>query len=292
MTRADALEVRLSDGAVLAVRVLGPRGATRLYLSHGNGLAIDGYRVFWEPWAERYELVLFDVRNHGRNPCHGAAGHNWQRIAADFPELRAATDAALGEAPLSVGVFHSLSAVAAASAAPRSPGLFDALVLFDPPLPAPPGHPAHPDIVANNEKMARWASRRPARFAAPEELAASFAATRSLQRWRPGTHLDMARAVLREEAGSFVLACPPALEAHIYRTNDEPGLWEGLGRLPCPALIVGADTTLPEADSPARLCKAAAEEFGLGYVAIPGTTHFLQIERPEECRAAVERFLS
>lgn len=292
MSRPETLEVRLSDGALLVVRVAGRAGAPRLYLSHGNGLAIDGYRIFWEPLAEKYELVLFDVRNHGRNPFHGEAGHNWARIAADFPELVAAIGFTLGAAPVSAGVFHSLSAVAAASAVLKVGALFDALVLFDPPLPAPQGHAARADIVANNEKMARWASRRPARFAVPAELAEAFAATRSLQRWVPGAHLDMARAVLRAEAGEWVLACPPALEARIYRTNDEPGLWEGLARLPCPTLIVGGDTGLPEADSPSRLSKAAAAEFGLDYVAIPETTHFLQIERPEFCRDAVTRFLA
>jgi pimeloyl-ACP methyl ester carboxylesterase len=35
-----------------------------------------------------------------------------------------------------------------------------------------------------------------------------------------------------------------------------------------------------------------AEELGLPYEAIPGTTHFLQIERPAECIRAVESFLA
>ncbi len=37
--------------------------------------------------------------------------------------------------------------------------------------------------------------------------------------------------------------------------------------------------------------QAAAAEAGVEYQAIPGTTHFLQIEKPRECIAAMESFL-
>jgi len=42
---------------------------------------------------------------------------------------------------------------------------------------------------------------------------------------------------------------------------------------------------------PALIGRARAEELGLPYEAIPGTTHFLQIERPAECIRASNRFL-
>jgi len=43
---------------------------------------------------------------------------------------------------------------------------------------------------------------------------------------------------------------------------------------------------------PGLLSKAVAEETAVEYEAIPDTTHFLQIERPEECVRAMESFLA
>ena len=49
----------MEDGALIFVRQHGnPRAP--VVLSHGNGLAIDGYLPFWGPLCERYDLILFD----------------------------------------------------------------------------------------------------------------------------------------------------------------------------------------------------------------------------------------
>jgi pimeloyl-ACP methyl ester carboxylesterase len=42
---------------------------------------------------------------------------------------------------------------------------------------------------------------------------------------------------------------------------------------------------------PALIGRALAEEASLEYEAIPETSHFLQIERPQECIRAMEAFL-
>ena len=61
-----------------------------------------------------------------------------------------------------------------------------------------------------------------------------------------------------------------------------------LGALPCPTKIVGADPTLPYAYLP-------TVDFGhvmtVEYDFLPETTHFLQLEKPEECVAEVREFL-
>jgi pimeloyl-ACP methyl ester carboxylesterase len=56
--------------------------------------------------------------------------------------------------------------------------------------------------------------------------------------------------------------------------------------------LVCGDPTLDEVMPPALIGRAMAEELRLPYEAIPGTTHFLQIERPIECIRAVESFLA
>src|SRR2546430_11201543 len=48
-TTTDSFPATMDDGAQILIRRAGNPNGTRLFLSHGNGFAIDGYRVFWEP---------------------------------------------------------------------------------------------------------------------------------------------------------------------------------------------------------------------------------------------------
>ena len=82
----DSFDVTMDDGAEIVVRHHAKPGATRLYISHGNGFAVDGYRVFWEPLIADFDVVLFDMRNHGQNVTTGADGHHYQQMARDPAE--------------------------------------------------------------------------------------------------------------------------------------------------------------------------------------------------------------
>ncbi|MBV8053733.1 MAG: hypothetical protein JO071_00665, partial [Deltaproteobacteria bacterium] len=41
------IELAMDDGAIIRIRQHGNPAGPRLALSHGNGLAIDGYLPFW-----------------------------------------------------------------------------------------------------------------------------------------------------------------------------------------------------------------------------------------------------
>jgi len=280
----------MEDGAIIRLRQHGTPGRPRLALSHGNGLAIDGYYPFWSLLANRYELILFDFRNHGQNPLHYFVNHNWPRFVADLECVFVAIQETFGPRR-TTGVFHSLAAVAATMQAQQYGARWDPLVLFDPPYYPPPGHPLHIIQRANEDDIASRAERRTPGYAQPEELAASFA--RKLTRWPPEAYELMAYATLRPDPANnqWILACPREFEAHVFRSNRDPRTWAGLAQMPVAVKLICADPTLAEAGSTAHLGRAAAREAGLAYEAIPGTTHFLQIEKPQECVAAMEAFL-
>jgi pimeloyl-ACP methyl ester carboxylesterase len=109
----------------------------------------------------------------------------------------------------------------------------------------------------------------------------------------PGAHLLFAEATLRPDAqaGDWVLACPRELEARVFETNLDATLWPRLEGQGVPLKLIGADPDLPGAKPTPAIVRDMAAELGLAYGAVPGTTHFLQIERPEACVEAVERFL-
>jgi pimeloyl-ACP methyl ester carboxylesterase len=290
---AAVFDVVLDDGAVTRVRRHGnPRGI-RLVLSHGNGFAIDGYCNFWEILLAKFDVVVYDQRNHGQNAPSAAARHNYEQMARDLAMLRDGIAATLG-AKTTVGLFHSISARIAVMHAVATGRPWDAVVLFDPPNIPPPGHRLHDAMRDFELRIAAWAAKRQAHFADPDELAAQFARSKAAASWSPGAHARMARAVLRPEpdADGWRLTCPPALEAALYAGALAHDLWVPPGVFRGPVKLIAADPTLPNALPSALANQAWAADHGYDYAAVPGTGHMLQLEQPAATVAVVEAFLA
>jgi len=289
-----AFDAVMDDGAIIRLRQHGNPSGPRLVLSHGNGLAIDAYLPFWGPLRERYELILFDIRNHGENPLEGSPErHHLEQFVRDLESICRAVDHELGAKPMA-GVFHSLSALAAIQHAEAHPERWRALVLFDPPIHPRDGHPLWQNQQLNEDSLAKRARRRTERYASPDEFAAQLAARAPFRRWRPEAYELMARATLRPEdsTGDWVLKCPRELEAQVFHETRDPDLWYAVGRLKVPLKLVCGDPNQEDCGAPALIGQALAREFPIAYEAIPDSTHFLQIERPQECIRATESFLA
>ncbi len=280
-------DARMSDGAVIRLRRHGNPDGPRVVLSHGNGLAIDGYAAWWSLLAPDHDLVLFDLRNHGANPLHEPHAYTWQRLTDDVGEIRSAIDQAFGDKP-AVGAFHSLSAICSVAHLVEHGPVYQGLLLFDPPVYPPHGHALESIELADMHKLAAGARRRTERYDSPLELAAQFARRKAFERWVPGAARDMAAATLRADpvAGGYTLCCPRELEALMYERNDDQRIWAALTRPQAiPIRILGGDPFLDGQAPPPVLCHAMSKVLpGLSYDWLPGTTHFLQIEEPERCR--------
>lgn len=285
--------VTMDDGAVIHVRQHGNPDGPCLVLSHGNGLAIDGYRPFWGPLCDRYEVVLFDFRNHGSNPIHGASGHKLPTFAHDMERVWHSVQEKLGR-KRTAGVFHSLSAITAILHTLEVGRRWDALVLFDPPIYPREGHSLQPRQQADKDELSARARRRTERYKDPRDLARQFASVPTFSKWVPEAYELMARATLRYDhtARDWVLACPRELEALIFETNADPTLWPRMAGFAVPVKLICADPHIEGARAPALIGQAMAEELSIEYEAIPDTSHFLQIERPAECIRAMESFLA
>ena len=287
----DAADITLDDGALIRLRRHGNRTGPRVVLSHGNGFAIDGYFPFWRLLLDDFEVVVFDQRNHGRNPRHSEAHHTYQQIARDAAPIRAAIDKHFGAMP-SAGIFHSLSAVANVHGDGEHGVRWDALVLVDPALNAPGGK-AREAGNRFEHVLAKWARARPEHFSDPSELAAQFRASRAASLWLPEAAELMAGSVTRPAAeGGYELCCPGEWEARVYLHNIEMGTWTLLPRLKSPHLFLLADPELPGATPACNIALQAAAEFGLNHATVPGTSHMLQVERPDLCLASIRQFFA
>jgi len=280
------------DGATIQLRRYGRKGRTRLVLSHGNGLAINAYAPFWLPLAESYDVVVFDMRNHGENPLHHLADHTWGNFISDIEEVYQGIRTHFGAAR-TVAAVHSLASVATLGHALRHPDRWDGLCLFDPPIMPPVGHPLHEIQHADMENLAGRALRRQEIYDAPDQLAAQFQRRPSFGRWVPEGADLLARHTLRRlPDGRWTLRCPPAYESNVFRDNVDPTLFPRLGEIRMPLLIVAGDPESPHTSPAALIAKSAQEMYGIDCAVVPGTTHFLQIEEPQRCRDLLIAFLS
>lgn len=290
----EPLSVMASDGTLLAARVFpNSQAKYRLVISHGNGLAVLGYRVFWEALRSDFEIIAFDFRGHGMSQPGAAEQHHWPQLVTDLESLWTTLEQRCGKRQ-TVGVFHSMSAVTSLLQAHRYGRRWDALVLFDPPVPPPPGHPLDARHLMEVQALAQKARHRRRSYESPEDLAERFGRSSLFGAWRDSAPMDMARATLDRDpiSGAWVLNCAPEREAHIYQTNLSRFAWDALAAPPCPVHLISSDPCLSTAQVPSFTSLSLHQDTGASYEAVSGTGHFLQLEQPETCRGALRRFLA
>ena len=283
----------MDDGAPIRVVRHGNPSGPRVVLSHGNGFASDSYFPFWRLMLERFDLALFDFRNCGRNPFHAAESHHYLRFARDSATVHGAIAEKWGE-KTTVGVFHSMSAIAALLAVVEGVRHWDALVLFDPPVFPPEGNPLRGRLMTEGEALRDAARIRKNRVRDPDELADVFRSLHRFRRLRKGVAELNARSTLRFDpaCGEWLLCCPGPLEAGLYTEVAELPIWRKPVPSPHPLLIVGSDPEPEDAPKTAPCCKLFCETFGIDYAFVPDTSHLLQLEEPERCFALFEGFLA
>ncbi len=288
---SSTLEVRLDDDVVTTVRRHGNPSGPRLVLSHGNGLAIDLYHPFWSLLVEDFDLFIYDLRNHGWNSLGPRGNHNIPAFIRDQSRIVELIDGTFGEKP-KIGVFHSLSALitllSLSSVMSTRGTRFETLILFDPPLFRPSVSEAKFDDLA--DALARRTRRRHNHFDSLEQFVELLEYSPSFVRVLPGVRELMARTTLREaaEGDHYELRCPPDYEAQIVEyVRSYAGLVD-FERLPCNVKVLGADPTLPFAFLPTfDLVKMETVDYDF----LPEATHYLQLEQPAECVAAMRDYL-
>jgi len=289
----EEFDLAMDDGAVIRIRRYGDRQApVRLFISNGNGFAVDGYLPFWGPLGKNFDLIVFDQRNHGRNGLGDPPNHDYPHMAADLETIFIGVTERLGS-KVNVGAFHSMSGRAAMKHATEIGWRWDALVLFDPPNIPRPGHAVHELMCKFENRLDEWAKSRRSHYDDPMELAAEYAGLRAHAGWADGTHELMARSVLRRdnENGGWSLVFPGELEGITYLSNIPMNLWPNSDEYGGPVKLVGADPDVERPGPTAIANKALAEEGGYAYEIIQGAGHMLQLEEPEACRKAVTSFL-
>lgn len=281
--------VRHDDGSFTNVRRHGNTRGPRLLVGHGNGLAIDLYYPFWSRFLDRFDVFVYDLRNHGWNAVGSLREHNVPNMIRDQEQVVEAVFGRYGRKH-TIGVFHSLSALTALLSAELGTGRtgdLSAWVLFDPPLYRPRLGEAEFDRSA--DRSAELARRRTDRFQRESEFS-ELVHHLLLTRAVPGVADLMASTVLRESADgqSFELRCPREYEAQIFAYARTYAFLVDLGDLPCPTKVIGSDPMMTFSYMPSfNLSHINTVDYDF----IPESTHFLQVEHPAECDELMRGFL-
>ena len=292
-TPSMTFEVPLEDGARIAMRRHGNPDGVRLLVTHGNGFAADAYFPYWQHLLSRFDVLVFDFRNHGQNVPVEPSNHTYPQLSRDLERVVQEVTTRLGH-KRTAGIFHSMSGRTAMKHAIEIGWRWDALVLFDPPNVPPPDHPAYEAMRIFENKLTEWARNRRRHVASIDELTEEYRQSRATQNWVPGAHELMARSVLRKnpEGDGYVLVCAPENEAHIYYQALILNLWPRADAFGGPVKLIGADPNRKGAPATAAANQALGIEGGYDFSIVEGTGHMLQIERPEECIRLTLEFLA
>ena len=242
--------------------------------SHANGFNARTYRSILEPLAGELRILAIDLRGHGATTLptviEGRAG--WTELEAD---LLAFLDAVADHPVVLAG--HSMGGTTSLLAAAAEPQRVSSLALFDPVI-MPPEALAHPEAIAESP-LVQGALRRRASFPSKQAAIEAYTGRGAFRSWSGAMIADYVEAGFRATAdGQVTLTATPEWEASNFRThNYDP--WTAFAQSRCPIDIRRA--------AEASTCRTDGHEAELtesGRIRIetvPGTTHFLPMERPD-----------
>ncbi len=270
-------------GGTMAALAFGPpERPIDVIFSHANGFNARTYRTVLQPLAREMKILAIDLRGHGRTdlPTQTEGRNSWEGLADDLLALMAAVDAR--DVVLSG---HSMGGTTSLMAAAQAPERVRSLALFDPVLLPEGAHLAFRRGEAPASPLEIGARRRRAVFASREEALAAYTGRGGFRTWAPAQVADYVADGFRDRPdGQVELSCAPEWEASNFRSHAHE-VWPILRAPPRPIRIFRAEhastaaSLTPELDALARA--------GIRIETVPGTTHFLPLERPDVVQAAL-----
>lgn len=243
-----------------------------MLIAHATGFHARCYTPIAEELADRFDCHALDFRGHGETDVDPAWSVDWKRFGDDALAVArtVAPDGGL------VGFGHSMGAAALLMAAHADVGLFDRLVLFE-----PISHQATVLPLSREDMedlpIVRGARRRTRRFESFDAAYENFSAKPPLSLMVPSAlrnYVDHGfREIVDESGGSAVeLRCRPELEADIFVTGRDNGVWDLLAEIDTPCVVLGGHV---EEQQPSIQAEAIADRLPNGrYVRHDDQTHF------------------
>jgi pimeloyl-ACP methyl ester carboxylesterase len=252
-----------------------------LVFVHANGFNARAYRTILGPLAGDLRILAIDQRGHGATQLPTDYPRtSWLDLKDDLIAFLGAMQ--IGRIALSG---HSMGGTASLFTAAELPERVRALALLDPVI-RPPGAAEVPaPEVMNVSPMIAGARKRRRSFQSHAAAVESYRGRGAFRTWTEAQLADYVAAGFAPAGdGTVELTCTPEWEVSNY-INQGHDAWEAFAASRCPIWILRA-----EHESPGRLDDGADDLVATGRMrldTVPGTTHFLPMERPELVREAI-----
>lgn len=283
LTVTEASRARLIDlagrGGAMAGYEFGPLDRPiDIVFVHANGFNARAYVPILAPLADSLRVLAVDQRGHGGStlPTQTEGRTSWYDLRDDLLALLSALD--LRQVILAG---HSMGGAASVLAQAHAPERVRSLVLADPVV-IPPTSEAE---VVSNSPLVQGALRRRAVFPSREAVIAAYAGRGAFASWSPDMLEGYVTDGFRDRSdGQVELSCAPAWEASNFTSHghDTLGAFEAAQ---VPIRILRAEEGSTCRDHPRLAALQAAGRIRMETV--PGTTHFLPMERPDLVQAAL-----
>jgi pimeloyl-ACP methyl ester carboxylesterase len=273
---ADGLSIHLLEWS---------REGVPLLLLHGFGNEAHVWDDFAPVLAPYYRTIAVDLRGHGDSAHDPEHRYDYQSHVRDLETITAALDI-----DRLVLIGHSLGGRISSLFAARHPRRMAGLVLVD----------AGPELDARGVSRISTDVQRSVELSFASRAECENALAHAYPAAQPAALARLARHGLRKrEDGRYERKTDPAFhaargeltaaEADALEKKTARELWEALGRITCPALVVrGAASDVLDPDTAERMAEEVLPNARLAVV--PRAGHSVMIDNPEGFSEAVSRF--
>ncbi|HYC57898.1 MAG TPA: alpha/beta hydrolase [Candidatus Binatia bacterium] len=247
-----------------------------IFFSHPTGFL----GAVWKPIIARLRALgvtsriwTHDQRGHGLS-SKPDNDYDWARFVDD-------TEAVMDQLGIqdALGVGHSAGATTLAGVAAANPRRLRRLVMIDPVL-------FHPELVrlmaeaGVNPMSARTRTRRTV-WSSRQEIFHSFRKREPYATWTDeALHAYVDGGTFERPDGEIELLCPARVEGHIYATASSFDGYAALARVRIPILLLrGQHSTTLDEERARRVLEVSPSA---RLITVPGTTHFIPMEKPDE----------
>lgn len=265
--------------------------APLLHFTHANGFNAETYRALLTPLQGGFRVTAADMRGHGFTTLPAVPGmqDKWAVYGTDLARVIDALEP--GRKVILAG--HSMGAIASLMVAAAHPERVRGLVLVEPVLmpryarqmmrlmrlvgrTPPPG-----------SDLASMAAKRRAIFPSFEMALSAYRGRGAFKTWPAEVIADYLHGGLVSTGNGteMRLASDPAWESANFR-NAPPGIARLAGQVRCPLTLIHAGDGTAKSREVAIVARRKRDA---RIVHVPGTTHFLPMERPDVVQDEIER---
>lgn len=284
--RARLIELEGRGGAMAALEFGDAARPIDVVFVHANGFNARTYRSILAPLAEDFRILAVDQRGHGRStlPADTVGRTSWDGLRDDLLALLTTLD--IRDVVLSG---HSMGGTACVLAQAQAPERVRSLVLFDPVVvPSPSDHGIDPETFANSP-LVQGALRRRAVFDSQAAVIGAYTGRGAFKTWTAEMLADYVADGFRERPdGQVELSCAPEWEASNFSSHAHD-TWGAFERAQVPIRILKAEVASTCREDPRFDALVAAGR--IEAEVIPGTSHFLPMERPDLVQAELRKAL-